>query len=278
MASSVQGQVLSLQGIVKAVAADGSVRILKVGDILQAGERLMLEPGALLSFARADGEVVALDGARQIVLVDEALQSHGADASEAKVAALSTEAQTLLAALDGAPANATQDPLDNLEPTAAGLEGAGGENGGSSFIRVARISESLQPLSLDGLAASQAAIVSGGDSGENNGLPAGAAANGGGASSIANVNVAPLGDDVSVTTKEDTPVSGALSARDPNGDVLVFAKTSDPQHGTVEVKADGSWTYTPAKDYNGADQFTVTVSDGKGGSDTITVKVGIDPV
>ncbi|OWY41124.1 hypothetical protein CEK28_02305, partial [Xenophilus sp. AP218F] len=88
----------------------------------------------------------------------------------------------------------------------------------------------------------------------------------------------PLGEDVSVTTKEDTPVSGKLTATDVDGDTLTFAKTSEPQHGTVEVKADGSWTYTPAKDYHGADQFTVTVSDGKGGSDTLTVKVGIDPV
>ncbi|OWY37059.1 hypothetical protein CEK28_18520, partial [Xenophilus sp. AP218F] len=92
------------------------------------------------------------------------------------------------------------------------------------------------------------------------------------------VNDAPVGEDVSVRTPEDTPVSGKLAATDVDGDTLSFVKGDEPKHGTVEVKADGSWTYVPAKDYNGSDQFTVTVSDGKGGSDTLTVKVGIDPV
>ncbi|MDN3683311.1 Ig-like domain-containing protein [Vibrio sinaloensis] len=46
----------------------------------------------------------------------------------------------------------------------------------------------------------------------------------------------------------------------------------------MTVDADGNWTYTPNPDYNGNDSFTVVVSDGNGGSDTVTVNVGVTPV
>ncbi|MFQ2219279.1 Ig-like domain-containing protein, partial [Aeromonas enteropelogenes] len=91
-------------------------------------------------------------------------------------------------------------------------------------------------------------------------------------------NSAPQGDDVSVTTREDTPVSGKLTASDVDGDTLTFVKASEPAHGTVKVDGKGNWTYTPGQDYHGSDSFTVTVSDSKGGSDTITVNVGVTPV
>ncbi|XZG71207.1 retention module-containing protein [Chitinibacteraceae bacterium HSL-7] len=95
---------------------------------------------------------------------------------------------------------------------------------------------------------------------------------------IGDQNGNPLGNDVSVTTDEDTPVSGTLTATDADGDTLTFNKSGDPSHGSVTVNPNGTWTYTPDANYNGADSFTVTVSDGKGGSDTITVNVGINPV
>ncbi|MGL6040600.1 MAG: cadherin-like domain-containing protein, partial [Deefgea sp.] len=65
---------------------------------------------------------------------------------------------------------------------------------------------------------------------------------------------------------------------DTDGDVLVYEKISNPRNGTVTLQADGSWTYAPNKDYNGPDSFQVTVSDGKGGLDTLTVNIGVTPV
>ncbi|WP_133149012.1 Ig-like domain-containing protein, partial [Vibrio lentus] len=88
----------------------------------------------------------------------------------------------------------------------------------------------------------------------------------------------PLGDNISVATDEDTPVSGSLSATDEDNDSLAFTKGTDPSNGTVTVDEDGNWTYTPDKNYNGSDSFTVIVSDGNGGTDTITVGVGVLPV
>ncbi|WP_159657887.1 cadherin-like domain-containing protein, partial [Vibrio atypicus] len=95
---------------------------------------------------------------------------------------------------------------------------------------------------------------------------------------IVDGNGAPLGDDISVETPEDTPVSGKLDATDVDGDDLTFSKATDPQNGSVTVDADGNWTYTPNDDYNGSDSFTVVVSDGQGGTDTITVNIGVTPV
>ncbi|WP_036991111.1 cadherin-like domain-containing protein, partial [Metapseudomonas furukawaii] len=95
---------------------------------------------------------------------------------------------------------------------------------------------------------------------------------------ITDSNGNPLGDDISITTDEDTPVSGQLGATDPDGDSLTFTAGDAPRNGTVVVNPDGSYTYTPNANFNGGDSFTVIVSDGNGGTDTLTVTVGVNPV
>ncbi|WP_261809199.1 VCBS domain-containing protein [Vibrio toranzoniae] len=88
-------------------------------------------------------------------------------------------------------------------------------------------------------------------------------------------NNSPVGDTASFTTNEDTAVNGTLSASDEDGDSLSFTKATDPANGTVVVDESGDWTYTPNENYNGDDSFTVEVSDGQGGTDTITVNIGV---
>ncbi|MEZ8747905.1 Ig-like domain-containing protein, partial [Vibrio splendidus] len=92
------------------------------------------------------------------------------------------------------------------------------------------------------------------------------------------VNDLPVGEDVSVTTDEDTPVSGSLTATDADNDQLTFSKGTEPENGSVVVDENGNWTYTPDENYNGSDSFTVVVDDGEGGTDTITVDVGVSPI
>ncbi|WP_230855773.1 Ig-like domain-containing protein [Vibrio kanaloae] len=91
-------------------------------------------------------------------------------------------------------------------------------------------------------------------------------------------NNSPVGETLSFTTDEDTPVSGSLSASDEDGDSLTFSKGTDPSNGSVVVDENGNWTYTPDENYNGDDSFTVIVSDGQGGTDTITVNIGVTPI
>src|SRR5438105_6078674 len=42
-------------------------------------------------------------------------------------------------------------------------------------------------------------------------------------------------------------------------------RSTDPSHGSVTVNADGTFTYTPAANYHGADSFTYTVTDAAAG-------------
>jgi len=73
-----------------------------------------------------------------------------------------------------------------------------------------------------------------------------------------------LVDDLATTTM-DKPVSGNLLANDidPNGDQLILKLTpvSGPSNGTVLLKADGSYTYTPKTGFVGQDQITYEVCD-----------------
>jgi VCBS repeat-containing protein len=66
---------------------------------------------------------------------------------------------------------------------------------------------------------------------------------------------------------EDTVITGRVVAADLDGDALSYelATTGAPSHGSVILQADGSYAYTPVKDYSGSDSFTAIVSDGNGG-------------
>ena len=63
---------------------------------------------------------------------------------------------------------------------------------------------------------------------------------------------------------EDRVASGRVTATDADHDTLIFrVKTgAGPSKGAVNIKDDGTFTYTPKANANGSDSFTVTVSDG----------------
>jgi hypothetical protein len=69
--------------------------------------------------------------------------------------------------------------------------------------------------------------------------------------------------------------SGSLSgnASDPDADPLTFAKTAGP--AWLTVAANGSLGGTPSASDQGSNSFTVSVSDGRGGSDTATVLINV---
>ena len=50
-----------------------------------------------------------------------------------------------------------------------------------------------------------------------------------------------------------------------------------PQHGTVELAADGSWTYEPADGWSGTDTWTYTATDDRGATTTGLVTVTVTP-
>ncbi|QDS86552.1 putative peptidyl-prolyl cis-trans isomerase [Rosistilla ulvae] len=65
-----------------------------------------------------------------------------------------------------------------------------------------------------------------------------------------------------------------------SGTTLTIVSTSTPVNGgTVTIVGNGdSLSYTPAANINGADEFTYTVEDQNGASQTVTVSVGLQPV
>ena len=98
--------------------------------------------------------------------------------------------------------------------------------------------------------------------------------------SLTVADVAPTASGDTATTPANHAVSGTLAsdAASSVGLPLTFAKASDPAHGSVTLNADGSYTYTPAANFVGADSFTYTVSDGHGGSATATVSLTVADV
>ena len=89
------------------------------------------------------------------------------------------------------------------------------------------------------------------------------------------VNDAPVANDDTASTSEDTPVTidVLVNDTDADGDTLTVSAVTQPSNGAVTT--DGSnVVYTPDADFNGSDSFTYTAGDGTG-TDTATVTVTV---
>jgi VCBS repeat-containing protein len=100
---------------------------------------------------------------------------------------------------------------------------------------------------------------------------------------VTSPNDAPVAGNDAYATPEDTPLTinapGVLgNDTDADGDSLAAVKVSDPAHGTLSFNADGSFAYTPAPDYNGADSFTYKANDGSADSNVAIVAITVTPV
>ncbi|NOX75664.1 MAG: hypothetical protein GXP17_03410 [Gammaproteobacteria bacterium] len=101
-----------------------------------------------------------------------------------------------------------------------------------------------------------------------------------------NANQAPQitqGVSVSVTMDEDsTPTAFALNldATDNDGDTLTWTIQTPANRGSAQITGNNTTAaiaYTPQTNANGSDVFTVLVSDGQGGTDSIQINVNITP-
>jgi len=89
-------------------------------------------------------------------------------------------------------------------------------------------------------------------------------------------NQAPVLDDANFTFRENVSISDAqLSGSDADGDTLAYS-TTDTLPAGVTLNNDGSFSGTPtARTTSAGVDVTVTVSDGKGGSDTATINIKV---
>jgi large repetitive protein len=97
------------------------------------------------------------------------------------------------------------------------------------------------------------------------------------------MNDAPLAQDDAYSTDEDIPLKvsapGVLANdSDVDHDVLTAVLVTNPAHGSLTLKADGSFVYKPQADYNGSDSFAYRVSDGQLISNVATVTITINPI
>jgi VCBS repeat-containing protein len=104
-------------------------------------------------------------------------------------------------------------------------------------------------------------------------------------------NTSPFSSDPAYVVSN--PTTGALTGKvgvvDFDGDPLTYVVNTKPTKGTLVLKTDGTYTYTPtatarhaasvpgAPDSVTKDSFTVTVSDGRNGTLTQTITVAINP-
>jgi hypothetical protein len=101
---------------------------------------------------------------------------------------------------------------------------------------------------------------------------------------IAVTNVAPASTGDSYTVDEDETLTVAAPGTlgndgDVNGGTLTAVLQSGPQHAaSFALNPDGSFSYTPAADYNGDDSFTYVASDGSTAGTPVTVAITINPV
>ena len=93
------------------------------------------------------------------------------------------------------------------------------------------------------------------------------------------VNDAPVTQNVSFTTDEDTPYTESYTGyvSDVDGDDLTIIAVTNPTLGTATCEGTDC-TYTPYQDVHGTDSFTYKVNDGELDSNISTVSVTINPV
>lgn len=111
---------------------------------------------------------------------------------------------------------------------------------------------------------------------------------GGTTEQVVSVTVTPVNDAPtapatnSATAAEDgTSAATSIGANDVDGDTLTYSEKAGagPANGTVTFnQAAGTFTYTPAPNFNGSDSFTIVIDDGNGGTAEQVVSVTVTPV
>ncbi len=88
------------------------------------------------------------------------------------------------------------------------------------------------------------------------------------------VNDAPVADNQSVSTAEDTAKTIVLVGTDVDGNPLTYTIVTQPMHGALSGDVPNV-TYTPTANFNGSDSFTFKVNDGTLDSNTSTITITV---
>ncbi|WP_254594990.1 retention module-containing protein, partial [Achromobacter animicus] len=289
MANSSPAVVNEISGRAWIRNSDGSLTELHQGSKVPAGSDIVTASGATVSLQVENGMPIVIGEGREVA-VNGDMTGPLADPTEAAVAPPSgTDSDRLLAALQ-----AGRDPFDELDPTAAVVAG-GGEAGGSSFVRLARILETTSPLDLaypnpargdDTLPRVSGAGLTGAD-GDAAATPT---------TPTTPANNAPNALNDAGAGNQGAQVRGNLLANDsdPDGDPLAITSINGrpmipggvsvlgSTGGTFVVQPDGSYVFTPGGQYDylaagetATSTISYTITDPSGATSTATVVVTI---
>ncbi len=89
-------------------------------------------------------------------------------------------------------------------------------------------------------------------------------------------DLAPVAEDFTLETYKNLPNEGMLKVTDPEGQPMTYTVIRQSKRGTVELREDGSFVYTPKKNKVGVDSFTYTATDPAGKVSreaTVTVQI-----
>ncbi|MDX3773509.1 retention module-containing protein [Chromatiaceae bacterium AAb-1] len=139
--SQVIAVVAATDGEVAVITANGAARTVAAGDYLYAGDMLRTAPGAFIELGLGDDDFFLLGENQQLQVTPDILTPQDSDVTEHAIQRDS--ADDILALLEG-----EGDLLEQLEVTAAGIEGGQGSSGGS-FVRLSRIVENIDPVSFN---------------------------------------------------------------------------------------------------------------------------------
>ncbi len=100
---------------------------------------------------------------------------------------------------------------------------------------------------------------------------------------VSAVNDAPVSATGSASGNEDAPISGAVSASDVDNtsgqlSYALVGANGGATHGIVAFNANGTFTYTPASNFNGSDSFSFKANDGALDSNVATESLTINAV
>ena len=87
---------------------------------------------------------------------------------------------------------------------------------------------------------------------------------------------APVAGDSAIETYKNLSNEGKLDVSDPEGQPLTYTLQRSPKRGQVELRADGTFLYTPKKNKVGVDSFTYTAADPAGNVSreaTVTIQI-----
>ncbi|WP_438858754.1 retention module-containing protein, partial [Achromobacter spanius] len=286
MANSSPAVVNEISGRAWIRNSDGSLTELHQGSKVPAGSDIVTASGATVSLQVENGMPIVIGESREVA-VNGDMAGPLADASEAAVVPpTGTDSDRLLAALQ-----AGRDPFDELDPTAAIVAG-GGDAGGSSFVRLARILETTSPLDLaypnpargDDTLPRAAGAGATGDDGDAAVTPPTVGNNAPNA-----LNDASSGDQNSqsrgnLLSNDSDPDGDPLAITSINGRPMVPGGISVPGStgGSFAVQPDGSYVFTPGGQYDylavgetATSTISYTITDPSGATSTATVVVTV---